>query len=166
MTGCKITDFCLQKSMEIVGIHSVETERKAWNGSTYMYQWFITSCCDVTTSARCTYAWAPLMNTCILSTVHVEWGSIYKQLTDATISFLVIIIITMKTLIIVRDVGNSLLWNPILFVGHKSHLLTKHCKEYKLYLLQTSISIYRHDYCSQQRIFLIHYQSILHCTCT
>ena len=30
MTGCKIIDFCLQKS---VGIHSVEAERKAWHRS-------------------------------------------------------------------------------------------------------------------------------------
>ena len=34
MTGCKIIDFCRQKSIEIVGIHSVE----AWHRSTYMYQ--------------------------------------------------------------------------------------------------------------------------------
>ena len=38
MTGCKIIDFCLQKSIEIVSIHSVEVERKAWHGSVYMYQ--------------------------------------------------------------------------------------------------------------------------------
>ena len=31
-------DFCLQKSIEIVSIHSVEVERKAWHGSVYMYQ--------------------------------------------------------------------------------------------------------------------------------
>ena len=34
MTGCKIIDFCLQKSIEIVGIHSVEAECKAWHGGT------------------------------------------------------------------------------------------------------------------------------------
>ena len=38
MTRCKIIDFCLQKSIETVGIHSVEAERKAWHGSAYMYQ--------------------------------------------------------------------------------------------------------------------------------
>ena len=27
MTGCKIIDFCLQRSIETVGIHSVEAER-------------------------------------------------------------------------------------------------------------------------------------------
>ena len=35
MTGYKIIDFCLQKSIEIVGIHSVEVERKAWHESTH-----------------------------------------------------------------------------------------------------------------------------------
>ena len=38
MTRCKIIDICLQKSIEIVGIHSVEVGRKAWHGSAYMYQ--------------------------------------------------------------------------------------------------------------------------------
>ena len=33
MTGYKIIDFCLQKSIEIVGIHSVEVEHKVWHGS-------------------------------------------------------------------------------------------------------------------------------------
>ena len=38
MTGCKIIDFCQQKSIEIVGIHSVEAGLKAWHKCTYMYQ--------------------------------------------------------------------------------------------------------------------------------
>ena len=38
MTGCKIIDFYIQKSIEIVGIHSIEAGRKAWHGSTYMYR--------------------------------------------------------------------------------------------------------------------------------
>ena len=38
MTAYKIIDFCAQKSIEIVGIHSVEAERKAWHGSIYVYQ--------------------------------------------------------------------------------------------------------------------------------
>ena len=38
MTGCKIIDFCLQKSIEIVGIHSVEAGCKAWHRSAYMCQ--------------------------------------------------------------------------------------------------------------------------------
>ena len=39
MTGCKIIDFCAQKLIEIVGIHSVEVECKAWHKSMYMYQY-------------------------------------------------------------------------------------------------------------------------------
>ena len=38
MTGCKIIDFCAQKLIEIVGIHSVEVECKVWHKSMYMYQ--------------------------------------------------------------------------------------------------------------------------------
>ena len=34
MTGYKIIDFCAQKSIEIVGIHSVEVGCKVWHGST------------------------------------------------------------------------------------------------------------------------------------
>ena len=37
-TGYKRIDFCAQKSIEKVGIHSVEVGRKAWHGSVYMYQ--------------------------------------------------------------------------------------------------------------------------------
>ena len=36
IVGCKIIDFCAQKSVEIVGIHSVEAGRKAWHGSAYI----------------------------------------------------------------------------------------------------------------------------------
>ena len=36
MTGCKIIDFCRQKSIEIVGIHSVEVGHKAWHESAYI----------------------------------------------------------------------------------------------------------------------------------
>ena len=36
MTGCKIIDFCRQKSIEIVGIHSVEAGSKVWHESAYI----------------------------------------------------------------------------------------------------------------------------------
>ena len=44
MTGYKIIDFYAHKSIEIVGIHSVEAERKAWHESALCTNTFITSC--------------------------------------------------------------------------------------------------------------------------
>ena len=57
MTRCKITDVCIQKSIEIVCIHSVEAGQGVARKRVYVHiNAFITSCCDVTTSTCYTHA--------------------------------------------------------------------------------------------------------------